>query len=88
MGEKVDLSPAGREARPLVSAIVLFIVLDESDYRCHGAELTGSRRRAGTVLGGRRRDKRPRSPEDEGRWTTGDGMATGHGRRRTREDDK
>ena len=45
--------------------------------------MTGSRRHAGTVLGGRRRGKRPRSPEDEGRWTTGDGVAGGHGRPRT-----
>ena len=33
--------------------------------------MTGSRRHAGTVLSGRRRGKRPRSPEDEGRWMTG-----------------
>ena len=45
--------------------------------------MTGSRRHAGKVLGGRRRGKRPRSPEDEGRWTTGDGVAGGHGRPRT-----
>ena len=42
--------------------------------------MAGSRRHAGTVLGGRRRGKRPRSPED--RRTMDDGVASGHGRRR------
>ena len=32
MGEKVDLSSVGREARPLVAVIVLFILFNESDY--------------------------------------------------------
>ena len=60
--------------------------LSQATARVRCGTMTGSRRHAGTVLGGRRRGKRPRSPEDEGRWTTGDGVAGGHGRRRTRDD--
>ena len=43
--------------------------------------MTGSRRHARTVLGGRRRGKRPRSPG--GRSAMADGVANGHGRART-----
>ena len=46
--------------------------------------VTGSRRHAGTVHGGRRRGKRPRSAKDR---TTGNGVASGHGRRRMTKDD-
>ena len=43
-------------------------------------------RRRGTMDDGRRRGRRPWSPEDEGRWTTGDGAVGGPGRRRKRDD--
>ena len=55
------------------------ITKEIEDYVSRCGTMTGPR----TFLGGRRRGKRPQSPENGGRWTTGDGVANGHGRRRT-----
>lgn len=54
------------------------------DTTITGRTMASSRRQAGTVLGGRLRCRRPRSPEDEGRWTTAQQAATVGGRRQER----